>query len=55
MPITMFRDTPKRHYFTVDQVIQWHENELRESHGSSGNQKMIDALRKIKDQPVIEQ
>ena len=36
-------------YMYVDDVIQWHEKELRESGGKSGNQRVIDALKAAKE------
>jgi hypothetical protein len=55
MPKTFFSDRPTRAYFTVQQVIEWHEKEIRETKGKSGNQKIIDVLKKINDQPIVEQ
>jgi hypothetical protein len=45
MPWTVFKDTPKRRYFTVDQVIEWHENELKHQPNRKGSLKIIEALK----------
>ena len=46
IPITHFGDDPTW-YLRIEQVIEWHEKELRESHGRSGSQETLDAAREI--------
>ena len=49
MPLTLFGKTP---YMTVQEVIDWHEKELRETHGRSGDEEILklarEALRKFR-------
>jgi len=59
MPYTIFADTPKRRYFTVEQVIEWHEEELKYQPDRKHSRKIIEALKVFKSKQesgaVIEQ
>lgn len=37
----------KTHYLTVQQAIDWHEKEVRDSMGKSGSQKIADVLKGV--------
>ena len=40
----------KTPYLSVEQAIEWHENELRVTKGKGGNQKILDVLRKVQSE-----
>jgi hypothetical protein len=42
--LTLYYDK-KKPYMAVEAAIAWHEKELRESQGRSGNAKVLEALR----------
>ena len=48
MSVTQFKGE-KQTYLKVDDAIAWHEKELSETSGASGNQKVLDALKRIRD------
>jgi hypothetical protein len=50
MPWTVFKDTPKRRYFTVDQVIAWHEKEIEFQPNRKHSRKIIETLQRAKEQ-----
>jgi hypothetical protein len=59
MQWTVFKDTPKRCYFTVDQVIAWHEKELEFQPNRKHSHKIIETMKRakerLKDKQTIEQ
>lgn len=47
MRITTFPKC-KKVYLRLDDVIAWHENEIEQTHGASGNKKALDLLKQAR-------
>lgn len=48
MAIAMFSGC-KKAYIRLDDAIEWHEKELEQSHGASGNKKALELLKQASE------